>query len=220
MLLRRLRIDRIRRAPQFQPDHTGWGISCGELPQLLLGAGRPSFSTETKLIPSYVVGQRDRCHAHLFMEDLASRLTNRIQLSSDAMDKYADAVERAFGVQIDYAQIVKEYSTPTGQEAQRRYSPGELRAVHKTSMTGTPNPDKICTSYIERANLTMRTHCKRLARLALAFSKKLPNFKAAIALNLVYYNFVKTHGTLRCTPAMAAGIETSHWTISDLVNAA
>jgi hypothetical protein len=136
------------------------------------------------------------------------------------MDKYADAVERAFGVQIDYAQIVKEYSTPTGQEAQRRYSPGELRAVHKTSMTGIPNPDKICTSYIERANLTMRTHCKRLARLTLAFSKKLENFKAAIALNIAYYNFVKTHGSLRCTPAMEAGIENSAWKVSDLVNAA
>jgi hypothetical protein len=154
------------------------------------------------------------------MEDLASRLTNRIQLSSDAMDKYADAVERTFGVEIDYAQIVKEYSTPTGQEAQRKYSPGELRAVHKTAMTGAPNPDKICTSYIERANLTMRTHCKRLARLTLAFSKKLENFKAAIALNIAYYNFVKTHGTLRCTPAMEAGIENSAWTVSDLVNAA
>ena len=175
---------------------------------------------ETKLIPSYVVGQRDRYHAHLFMEDLASRLTNRIQLSSDAMDKYADAVERAFGVEIDYAQIVKEYSTPVGQEAQRRYSPGELRAVHKTAMTGTPNPDKICTSYIERANLTLRTHCKRLARLTLAFSKKLPNFKAAIALNLAYYNFVKVHGSLRCTPAMEAGIAQSVWTVSDLVDAA
>lgn len=174
---------------------------------------------ETKLIPSYVVGQRDRYHAHLFMEDLASRLTNRIQLSSDAMDKYADAVERAFGVEIDYAQIVKEYSTPTGQEAQRRYSPGELRAVHKTAMTGTPNPNKICTSYIERANLTMRTHCKRLARLTLAFSKKLENFKAAIALNIAYYNFVKTHGSLRCTPAMEAGIENGAWKVSDLVNA-
>src|SRR2546429_4906935 len=138
---------------------------------------------ETKLIPSYVVGQRDRYHAHMFMEDLASRLTNRIQLSTDAMDKYSDAVERAFGVEIDYAQIVKEYSTPIGQEVQRRYSPGELRAVHKTAMTGTPSPDKICTSYVERANLTIRMHCKRLARLTLAFSKKLPNFKAAIALN-------------------------------------
>ncbi len=87
-------------------------------------------------------------------------------------------------------------------------------------MVGVPNPAHVCTSYIERANLTMRTHCKRLARLTLAFSKKLENFKAAIALNVAYYNLVKTHGTLRCTPAMAAGVERSAWTIEDLVNAA
>jgi IS1 family transposase len=175
---------------------------------------------ETKLIPSFIVGQRDRYHAHWFMEDLASRLNNRIQLSTDGLDKYRDAVENAFGAVIDYGQIVKEYSTPSGQEVQRRYSPGELRAVHKTPMTGAPNPAYICTSYIERANLTMRLHCKRLARLTLGFSKKLENFKAAIALNLAYYNLVKTHGSLRCTPAMAAGVESSAWTVSDLVNAA
>lgn len=174
---------------------------------------------ETKLIPAFVVGPRDLYHAQMFMEDLAARLNNRIQLSSDAMTNYAEAVERAFGAVIDYGQIVKEYSTPSGAEVQRRYSPGELRAVHKTPMNGAPKPEHICTSYIERANLTMRLHCKRLARLTLAFSKKLPNFKAAIALNLAYYNFVKTHGTLRCTPAMAAGVESSAWTVADLVNA-
>ncbi len=153
------------------------------------------------------------------MEDLAGRLKNRIQLSSDAMGAYADAVERAFGASIDYAQIVKEYSSPTVED-QRKYSPAQLSAVYKTAIVGLPNPEKVCTSYIERANLTMCTHCKRLARLTLAFSKKLANFKAAIALNIAYYNFVKTHGTLRCTPAMEAGIENSAWTVSDLVNAA
>jgi IS1 transposase len=92
--------------------------------------------------------------------------------------------------------------------------------VFKTAIVGEPNPAKVCTSYIERANLTMRTHCKRLARLTLAFSKKLANFKAAIALDIAYYNFVKTHGSLRCTPAQEAGIETSAWSVSDLINAA
>ena len=178
-----------------------------------------SIDPETKIIPSFLVGQRDHYHATAFMEDLASRLTNRIQLSSDAMVAYADAVERAFGASIDYAQIVKEYSSPAIED-QRRYSPAKLSAIYKTEIVGKPNPEHVCTSYIERANLTMRTHCKRLARLTLAFSKKLDNFKAAIALNLAYYNLVKTHGSLRCTPAMAAGIETSHWTIADLVNAA
>jgi len=178
-----------------------------------------SIDPDTKLIPSFLVGQRDRYHAVTFMEDLASRLNNRIQLSSDAMAAYPDAVEMAFGAEIDYAQIVKEYSSPT-LEDQRKYSPAQLSAVYKTAIVGDPNPERVCTSYIERANLTMRTHCKRLARLTLAFSKKLHNFKAAIALNIAYYNLVKTHGTLRCTPAMAAGIEPSAWTVADLVNAA
>lgn len=178
-----------------------------------------SIDPLTKLMPSFLVGKRDRYHTVAFMEDLASRLNNRIQLSSDAMGAYPDAVEMAFGAEIDYAQIVKEYSSPS-REDQRKYSPAELVAVYKSTIVGNPNPDLVCTSFIERANLTARTHCKRLARLTLAFSKKLDNFKAAIALHLCYYNFVKTHGTLRCTPAMAAGIETSHWTIGNLVDAA
>lgn len=151
--------------------------------------------------------------------DLAGQLKNRIQLSSDALPAYADAVERAFGAEIDYAQIVKEYSSPS-REDQRKDSPATLVAGYKSAITGDPNPSRVCTSYIERANLTVRTHCKRLARLTLAFSKKLENFKSAIALHLVYYNFVKTHGSLRCTPAMEAGIEKSAWTVSDLLNAA
>lgn len=178
-----------------------------------------AIDPETKIIPSFVVGKRDRYHTALFLEDLAARLNNRIQLSSDAMSAYPDSVERAFGADIDYAQIVKEYSSPTPED-QRKYSPATLSAVYKATIVGDPNPDLVCTSYIERANLTMRTHCKRLARLTLAFSKKLHNFKAAIALNVAYYNLVKTHGSLRCTPAQAAGIESSAWTVADLVNAA
>lgn len=176
-----------------------------------------SIDPETKLMPSFLVAsRRDRYHAVTFMEDLAGRLDSRIQLSTDALAAYPDAVEMAFGADVDYAQIVKEYSAPAVED-QRKYSPAHLTAVYKTAIVGDPNPDKVCTSYIERANLTVRTHCKRLARLTLAFSKKLPNFKAAIALHLAYYNFVKTHGTVRCTPAMAAGIESSHWTIADLL---
>jgi len=178
-----------------------------------------SIDPATKLMPSFLVGKRDHYHATAFMEDLAGRLNNRIQLSSDALGAYADAVERAFGAEIDYAQIVKEYSSPS-REDQRKYSPAQLSAVFKTAIVGEPNPAKVCTSYIERANLTVRTHCKRLARLTLAFSKKLGNFKAAVALHLAYYNLVKTHGSLRCTPAMEAGIANSAWKVSDLVDAA
>src|SRR5260370_32317868 len=119
---------------------------------------------------------------------------------------------------MDYEQLVEEYSF-AGREDQRKYSPAQLAAVFKTALVGYPNPSKVCTSYIERANLTVRTHCKRLARLTLAFSKKLDNFKAAIALHLAYYNFVKTHGSLCCTPAMEAGLENSAWSVADLVNA-
>jgi hypothetical protein len=147
---------------------------------------------------------------------LAGRLNNRIQLSTDALAAYADAAEIGFGANVDYAQIVKEYASPA-REDQRRYSPATLVAVYKSVVNGLPNPAKVCTSYIERANLTMRLHCKRLARLTLAFSKKFENFRAAVALHLAYYNLVKTHGSLRCTPAMAAGIERSHLTVENLI---
>jgi IS1 family transposase len=173
-----------------------------------------SIDPQSKIIPSFVVGKRDLYHSTIFMEDLAKRLKNRIQLSSDAMGAYADAVERGFGADVDYGQIVKEYTSPAREE-QRRYSPAHLVSVYKTVIVG--EPQEICTSFIERSNLTLRLHCKRLARLTLSFSKKLENFKAAIALNLAYYNFVKYHRTLRCTPAMEAGIETSAWTVSDLI---
>lgn len=153
------------------------------------------------------------------MIDLSSRLKNRIQLSSDAMAAYPEAVANAFGDEVDYAQIVKEYASPTREE-QRRYSPAEVVSVRKYKVIGSPSYDDVCTSYVERVNLTTRLHCKRLARLTLAFSKKLDNFKAAIGLWLAYYNLVKVHSTVKTTPAIACGIETQRWTVEDLVNAA
>lgn len=178
-----------------------------------------AIDPDTKLIPSFLVGQRDLYHASAFMADLADRMANRIQLSSDGMSAYPEAVERAFGFEVDYGMIVKEFASPT-EEGQRRYSPPEVVAVHKHAVRGKPDRDLICTSYMERANLTVRTHMKRLARLTLAFSKKLENFRAAMALHLVYYNFVKTHGTIRCTPAQEAGVAQSAWKVSDMVDAA
>ena len=174
-----------------------------------------SIDPETKIIPSYVVGKRDLYHACVFMEDLAKRLNNRIQLSSDALAAYPEAVERAFGAEVDYGQIIKEYSSTTDKG---RYSPAKLVAAYKTAVCGVPIASAVCTSYIERANLTMRTHCKRLARLTLAFSKKLENFKAAIGLHLAYYNFVKIHSTIRVTPAMAAGVEEKVWKVENLID--
>lgn len=178
-----------------------------------------AIDPQTKVIPAFLVGKRDLYHASTFLGDLAGRLTNRIQLSSDAMNAYPAAVESAFGQAVDYGQIVKRYAAPVPED-QRRYSPAGLVTIRKLTVAGSPDHDKICPSYIERSNLTLRNHCKRLARLTLAFSKKLENFKAAVALNLAYYNFVKVHTTLRCTPAMEAGITETVWTTENLVDAA
>jgi IS1 family transposase len=177
-----------------------------------------ALDADTKLIPSYVVGKRDAYHTKMFMDDLASRLTMRVQISSDSLAAYPDAFERSFGTSADYGQIVKTYAvTPLGKAAAVRYSPAEVVAIEKTVVSGTPDVDLISTSHVEKQNHTLRMHCRRLTRLTNAFSKKFENFEAAVALNFAYYNFVKTHGALKMTPAMAAGIEKSHWTVAELM---
>ena len=178
-----------------------------------------ALDSDTKLIPSFIVGKRDAYHARAFMDDLASRLTYRPQISSDALYAYREAVERGFGANVDYGQIVKTYSvTPLGSAAAAvRYSPAEVVRTEKTIVQGSPDVDLISTSHIEKQNHTLRMHCRRLTRLTNAFSKKIENFEAAVALNFAYYNFIKTHGTIRMSPAMAAGIENSHWTVTELV---
>jgi len=158
--------------------------------------------------------------ADTFMADLAARLIKRVQLSSDALGAYPDAVERGFGANADYGQIVKTYSVShlgNFKEAARRYSPAEVVLVEKHIMAGTPDICRITTSHVEKQNHTLRMHCRRLTRLTNAFSKKLDNFKAAVSLHMAYYNFCKMHLAIRCTPAMAAGIEPSQWTVADLV---
>jgi IS1 family transposase len=180
-----------------------------------------ALDADTKLIPSFIVGKRDAYHAKMFMDDLASRLAMRVQISSDALAAYPDAFERSFGASADYGQIVKTYSvTPLGNAAAPaavRYSPAEVVKVERTVVSGMPDVARITTSHIEKQNHTLRMHCRRLTRLTNAFSKKLENFEAAVALNFAYYNFVKTHLAIRMTPAMAAGIEKSHWTVAELV---
>lgn len=180
-----------------------------------------ALDADTKLIPSFVVGKRDSYHAKAFMSDLASRVNNRVQISSDALKAYEDAIERGFGSDVDYGQIVKTYSlsVPGNVPAAIRYSPSEVVQVEKTVIAGTPDVNRITTSHVEKQNHTLRMHCRRLTRLTNAFSKKFENFQAAVALNFAYYNFCKTHKSLRMTPAMAAGIETTHWTVEDLVKA-
>ena len=180
-----------------------------------------SIDPDTKIVPNFIVGKRDAYHAKAFMGDLAGRLANRVQISSDALRAYEDATEQAFGSEVDYGQVVKTYAvTPLGSAsapAAIRYSPSEVVSVEKTVVSGMPQVDRISTSHIEKQNHTLRMHCRRLTRLTNAFSKKIENFEAAVALNFAYYNFVKTHGSLRMTPAMAAGIEKSHWTVAELV---
>ena len=157
-------------------------------------------------------------HARVFMDDLAGRLVNRIQLTSDAMHAYPDAVDRGFGGAVDYGQIVKTYSvTNLTKEAASRYSPAEVVEVERKIIQGNPMIARISTSHVEKQNHTLRMHCRRLTRLTNAFSKKLDNFKAAVALNFAYYNFCKSHGAIRMTPAQAAGVESSQWTVAELI---
>ena len=175
-----------------------------------------AIDAETKLVPCFNTGKRDGYHADAFIEDLASRITNRPQISSDALKAYEDAIERAFGSEVDYGSVVKTF-THTDLEAQRRYSPPDVLKVKKTAVKGSPDMRLVSTSYVEKQNHTVRMHCRRLSRLTNAFSKKRENFDAAIALHYAYYNFCKTHGTIRCTPAMEAGIEASQWKVAELV---
>ncbi|HEY6456713.1 MAG TPA: DDE-type integrase/transposase/recombinase [Steroidobacteraceae bacterium] len=177
-----------------------------------------AIDADTKLVPTFLCGQRDMATAEAFMKDVASRMTNRVQISTDGLRAYVDAVEKAFGANADYGQIVKTYGIQETNN-NRRYSPSEFVSSEKKVIRGNPNDALISTSYVERLNATTRHHMRRLTRLTLAFSKKLENFEAAVGLHFAYYNFVKRHGTLRCTPAMAAGVESSYWTVADLVEA-
>jgi IS1 family transposase len=177
-----------------------------------------ALDADTKLIPSFVVGKRDTYHARAFMEDLAGRLSRRVQLTSDAMLSYPEAVEKGFGSEVDYGQLVKTYAVVNlNKDAASRYSPAGVVKAERTIITGMPDVSRITTSHVEKQNHTLRMHCRRLTRLTNAFSKKFENFQAAVALNFAYYNFCKTHKSLRMTPAQAAGIESSAWTVEELV---
>jgi IS1 family transposase len=177
-----------------------------------------ALDADTKLIPSFIVGKRDSYHAKEFMSDLAARLKDRVQISSDSLASYVDAVDYGFGASADYGQIVKTYAvTNLNKDAASRYSPADVVKTERKIVSGTPDVDRISTSHIEKQNHTLRMHCRRLTRLTNAFSKKLENFEAAVALNFAYYNFCKTHGAIRCTPAQAAGVERSAWTVGELV---
>src|SRR5438445_2457922 len=177
-----------------------------------------AIDATTKLIPAFVVGKRTSENALELMRDLQWRATNRFQLTSDGFRPYIQAVEKTFGGDIDFSQLVKLYS---GDEKTReRYSPSEFVKAYPTPITGTPEPGKISTSIVERQNLSMRTQIRRLTRLTNGFSKKLANLKAAIALYFAHYNFIRVHGSLRITPAMRAGVTDHIWTWEEILKLA
>lgn len=174
-----------------------------------------ALDADSKLIPSYIVGKRTAGNTQAFIMDLSSRLDNQVQLSSDSFPFYVEAVEAGFGPDVDYGQIVKSYEAePIGAG---RYSPPHVVSAERKVIMGNPKLSKISTSYVERQNLTMRMQMRRFTRLTNAFSKKLENLKAAVALHFAHYNFVRVHKTLRVTPAMEAGVTNHLWSIGDLL---
>ena len=172
------------------------------------------IDADTKLVVSWLVGDRSAETANIFMQDVCYRLKNRVQLTTDGHKAYLDAVGNSFGSQIDFAQLVKTYG---GQQEEIRYSPAECTGAKKTRIEGNPDEKYISTSYVERQNLTMRMSMRRFTRLTNAFSKKMENHCYAIALHFVYYNFCRIHKTLRVTPAMEAGLINDIMEIEDII---
>lgn len=175
-----------------------------------------AMDADTKLIASWIVGGRDAGTAYGFMQDLAKRLAHRVQLTTDGHRAYLSAVESNFGSEIDYAMLVKLYGSDASDDT--RYSPAECIGCREVVVSGSPDPQHISTSFIERQNLTMRMGMRRFTRLTNGFSKKLDNHIASIAIHYMHYNFCRVHQTLRVTPAMEAGVSDHIWTIGELVS--
>lgn len=173
-----------------------------------------AIDADTKLVPSFMIGTRGSQTAKAFMDDLASRLANRVQLTTDGHRVYLQAVEDAFGNDIDYAMLVKLYGNDSGPEKQ--YSPAECIGCREIGITGRPDPKHISTSYVERQNLTMRMNMRRFTRLTNAFSKKIENHVAMVAIHFMHYNFARIHKSLRVPPAMAAGITDHVWSLEEI----
>lgn len=174
-----------------------------------------AIDADSKLVPSWFVGTRDGESATAFVNDLASRLADRVQITTDGHRAYLEAVEEAFGMNVDYAMLVKLYGSDGQNET--RYSPATCIGCRSEAITGSPDPKHVSTSYAERANLTMRMSMRRFTRLTNGFSKKLENHVAALSLYFMFYNFGRIHQTLRCTPAMKAGVTDHVWDIDEIV---
>lgn len=174
-----------------------------------------AIDADTKLVPSWMVGDRSAVTAQVFLDDLASRLASRVQLTSDGHSAYLETVDTAFGGKIDYSVLVKLYGP--APEGQRRYSPPQCIGTKRHTILGKPDPAHVSTSYVERQNLTMRMGMRRFTRLTNAFSKKVENLVHAVSLHYMHYNFARIHQTLRITPAMAAGVTDHVWEIREIV---
>lgn len=179
-----------------------------------------ALCADTKLMASWMIGNRDAAAAKAFIDDLAGRLANRIQLTTDGHRPYLMAVEEAFGSNIDYAMLVKLYGSPEGKQQERRYSPAKCNGAIKGTVSGNPSQEHVSTSFVERQNLTMRMSMRRFTRLTNAFSKKIDNHMHAIALHFMYYNFGRVHKSLRVTPAMEAGISDHIWSLEEVAKLA
>jgi IS1 family transposase len=175
-----------------------------------------AICADSKLIPSFTVGNRDAASARILIEDLAGRLKSRIQLTTDGLRVYLEAVEGAFGADVDYAMLVKTYES---SQEEVRYSPPVCTSCERKSVMGRPDPKHISTSFVERANLSVRMGIRRFTRLTNAFSKKVENHAAAFALFLMHYNFCRVHQTLRVTPCMEAGVTDHIWTVKEMLEA-
>ena len=174
-----------------------------------------ALDADSKLIVSYLCGGRDAAWAISFMKDVASRLTTRVQITTDGHRAYAEAVEGAFGMDVDYAMLIKLYGNPAQPDT--RYSPGVCIGTETVYMAGSPDPKHISTAYVERQNLTMRMSMRRFTRLTNGFSKKVENHVHMLAIYFLYYNFCRVHQTLRVTPAMEAGLANQVWGLEELV---
>lgn len=171
---------------------------------------------DTKIVPSWRLGARDLITAKDFVADVAARLCHRVQITTDAHRPYLQAIEDEFGCEVDYSQLQKIYGAPTDAEM-RRYSPARCIGAEMKVVSGNPDPKHVSTSYVERQNWTVRTNLRRYTRLSNGFSRKIENHAAAVALNYFAYNFIRIHGTLRMSPAMAADVTDKLWTVADLV---
>lgn len=176
-----------------------------------------AICADSKVVPCWHVGSRNAEAANEFMTDLASRLVNRVQLTTDGHKAYLDAVDNAFGKDIDYAMLIKMYGNHDPKKvAQTRYSPSTYTGSKKVKITGSPDKKEVSTSYVERQNLTMRMGMRRFTRLTNGFSKKVENHMHAISLHYMYYNFGRNHQTLKMTPAMKAGVSDHKWALEEI----